>query len=324
MKGSLSQSNSFTLDNIHSNAENDFLQTFERTGRLCSEASVIYLNGKLPLPAIRVSSIFGEDAEFIATIHSFKTSLCFLHLKHFHKPFQKTYQVWEQFFKICRHCVNREDWPLLGDLSIVVMDWKKFWEDSRTTTLSSYAFDSKLTDFYDKIHDSLCNNIRKAVVQREMEIEDGIAKPILSQAGFQMAEAPKQIVYAQNICIQGAFDTHKTAATTTREDVVNLVREIATDNKSLPRPSYPAAVRFIRHEVTANSHYYQRSLSARQFAQKAAKPSKDGEEKFWRSVAKEAQPSYERRRMRGVRRGPPGPVPILDRDAEHLADSLMD
>lgn len=101
------------------------------------------------------------------------------------------------------------------------------------------------------------------------------------------------------------------------EDVLDLIRDVKQQKKWNMRGGLIKAVKYVKDGCNETDKvFYSRCIDARDFVLSTAKKTKEGVEKRWRSIYKNAQPSS--KKIKKNKNRAPGPCAILDRGVENM------
>lgn len=105
-----------------------------------------------------------------------------------------------------------------------------------------------------------------------------------------------------------------------KDDVLELIWDVQHQKNWTMRGGLKKAVDYVRNGCTKeDTVFFQRCIDARKYVLETAKKTKDGVEKRWRSLEKEAAPSYQKNKNKKKNKNrAPGPCAILDRGVENM------
>ena len=105
-----------------------------------------------------------------------------------------------------------------------------------------------------------------------------------------------------------------------KDDVLELIWDVQHQKNWTMRGGLKKAVDYVKNGCTKDDTvFYQRCSDARKYVLGTAKKTKDGIEKRWRSLEKEAAPSYQKNKNKKKNKNrAPGPCAILDRGVENM------
>lgn len=299
--------------NAHQTVENSVLHTLNEASEIFKASQESYLDGSPEITGGYVSKCLSDEGALIGALHSLKLTITYLHNRHYNEPFSQLPRHFSIFCRVLRHCVNREDRHVIDRLSLLFERAAEFVESDRKSRKPSIAFDKALNDFYLEIVSHLTRNVRNAVLSREKAIEDCVASPI-EPTKDELSRLNNELSYANQLLSIIAENTQPKSSD--RNHVIKLVRLVkAHPVLSKTCGSFPKAIRYVRYEKNPLPELSESIVNARLLAEQNAK----GVDAFWNSIATDAKDCNYRKKKSKSANAPPGPVPILYRGAESLA-----
>lgn len=291
--------------------ENSVLHTLNEASEIFSASQASYSEGQPAIKGRRVSELLSEYGLIIGALHTLKVTLVYQHIHQFSEPFNQLPRQFEIFCCVLRHCVNQNDRKHIDALSLLFSCAAEYIANNRES--NQEEFDNKVQEFYLKIRDTLTGPIRQAVVSREKAIEDGVAEPI-KPTNDERSSLANEMKYANHLLSCIVENTRRQPPD--RESVIKLVHKITVHTTlSETCGSIPKAVNYIRYVETPLPDLSEEIVNARLIAQQNPR----GANAFWNSIKTCAKKSNYKKKKAKSDTAPPGPVSILYRGAESLA-----
>lgn len=280
-------------DDPHHRIERDVLCTLNDVAEVFQASQTSYLDGAPDITGSCVSKCLSREGTLIGVLHSLTLTITFLHDRHHNEPYSQLPQQFAHFCRILRHCVNPDGREAINRLSRLFVEAAEYVASDRITPIPSLDFAKKLRHYFELISDLLCSEVRDAVIARESAIQDSIAQSITPERD----------------------KTTKSAEQLDRNYVVRVVRMIRYHSELHKTcNSIPKAVNYVRYSTDIKPELIDYITNSRA----VAKQNKNGEDKFWNSVATKAKDCNYKKRKPKDPNAPPGPTPILDRGVEYL------
>ena len=310
---------------VQQKAKDDLVLSLQNFDDVFKNVSPTYLSGNFTGEGTfspQISPLIGKSAQIICCARNYKNTLSITHSWGFSIPAPELFPKIKAFTYCLKHCTNPEKWDFFSTFIRLLREFDSFIKDDRSSPMRDGNYNSGLDEHINGLTRLVYEDICSAVITREEDIEQHRAHPIpMPQYKEYETTTADPATSPLDYLVQTAgeikslalnINKNTTPANPDREFIYDLVARIRSDKEiNLGKHrSYQSATNYIRWTKEPAQKYAADITAARNFAISDAKTCKDGEDKFWNSIAGDSRPSQRKRRAKS-RNAPPGETPIL-------------
>lgn len=196
------------FDSFHKSTESDFSLTFSRFGKSFVGSQDAFISGKPPILGDLLSPFFTPDGLLITSTHDFLGRMMRLHSNGFTEPFGIVDKKVDAFFKVLRHCADRNEWNPILKLEDAISSLRREIEKYRSNANGFYDYMARTVKLGETI-DQRVLDLFEVIQHRERNIKLGCAGPSVNRDDAPVQQLVQLCFVFDEAAIRSAEDNSK-------------------------------------------------------------------------------------------------------------------
>ena len=218
------------FDSFHKSTESDFSLTFSRFGKSFVGSQDAFMSGKPPILGDLLSPFFTPNGLLITSTHDFLGRMMRLHSNGFIEPFGIVDKKVDAFFKVLRHCADRNEWNPILKLEDAISSLRQEIEKYRSKTCGFYDYMARTVKLGETI-DQRVHDLFEVIQHRERNIKLGCAGPSVNRDDAPVQQLVQLCFVFDEAGVRSAEDNSKLNAL--ENELANANSELASVKRTV-------------------------------------------------------------------------------------------